>query len=203
MKRLDAAKGRLGSEFGAAARARIAAALVEDALALCGRATFLRWWVLSDDDSVLARARAEGLAVLRDEAPGLNAALRRALARLRRAGARSATVVPADVPLATPEDVRTVVAAGREAAVVICPARDGGTNALFTRPPGAIDPVFGSNSCVGHERAARAAGLATRIVRLPRVELDVDTGADADALLRTAPAREGHAARALAALRAD
>ena len=93
-----------------------------------------------------ARARiAAGLGALADEAPGLNAALAAALTRLDRAGAASATILPGDVPLATPDDVDAIVDAGGRAPVVVVPSRDGGTNALHLRPPGALE--IGRASC--------------------------------------------------------
>lgn len=182
VRRPDGAKSRLAA-LGAGARARIVAGLLDEALALCRSTPSLRWWVLSDDAGVLRRATAAGLGALADEAPGLNAALAAALRRLRRAGASSATILPGDVPLATPDDVDAIVDAGRRAPVVVVPSRDGGTNALHLRPPGALEPSFGPNSCARHLRRAEERGLATELLRLPRVELDVDTPEDVAALV--------------------
>src|SRR5918992_1863689 len=60
VKRLDRAKARLGSHFGETRRELIARALFADALSLCTETDFLEWWVVSDDDEVLSKAREAG-----------------------------------------------------------------------------------------------------------------------------------------------
>ena len=67
--------------------------------------------------------------------------------------------------------------------VVIVPDRHGtGTNALLLRPPTAIAPAFGPGSRERHQSAAEAAGVDHAVVRLPSLELDVDTPEDLAAL---------------------
>jgi 2-phospho-L-lactate/phosphoenolpyruvate guanylyltransferase len=184
----DGAKSRLAA-LGPDARARIVAFLLDRALALCGATPALRWWVLSDDRGVLRRAAEAGLGTLEDEAPGLNGAVAAALRRLAAAGAASATILPGDVPLATSDDVDAILAAGRRAQVVVVPSRDGGTNALHLRPPTALDPGFGPGSCTLHLRRATARGLSAELLRLPRLELDVDNPDDVAALDGVGPSR--------------
>jgi 2-phospho-L-lactate/phosphoenolpyruvate guanylyltransferase len=69
------------------------------------------------------------------------------------------------------------------AEVAIVPDRHGsGTNGLLLRPPDAIAPSFGPGSCARHRALADAAGIACRLERVPSLLLDIDTGADLDAL---------------------
>jgi 2-phospho-L-lactate guanylyltransferase len=63
--------------------------------------------------------------------------------------------------------------------VVIVPSWDSrGTNAILLRPPDALQLRFGSWSFFPHVKQAKHKGLSYKVVRLPRVALDVDTPED-------------------------
>jgi 2-phospho-L-lactate guanylyltransferase len=195
VKRLDRAKQRLAPAFGTDERLQITTALLEDALALCRGTPFLSWWVVSDDPAVLERARGLGLGAVSDDGSGLNAALAAGIAAATAAGATSITVVPADVPLAHPEDIRDVVDTGATSDVVLAPAlRDGGTNALHLRPPDALEPSFGPASLPRHLEEAQEKGLRCSILHRPRLALDLDTPEDAEELLDQAESNSRTAA---------
>jgi 2-phospho-L-lactate guanylyltransferase len=97
-------------------------------------------------------------------------------------------VLPADLPavsaaalddlLARIESASTGGGARPEPTVGLVADRHGsGTNVLFLRPPGVIEPAFGAGSRVRHELAAIAVGA--RFVELGGpLSLDVDTAAD-------------------------
>lgn len=190
IKRLDRAKARLAARYDRAARARIAAALVEDSFALMAATGFLSWWVVTDDPGVAERAGAAGFGVVADSGTGLNDALGRALAELGAAGARSVTVLPCDVPLATPDDILDIVDTGATSEVVIVPSEDGGTNALYLAPPDVIALAFGPHSLRAHLAAAEAAGVRCSLLSLARLSLDLDTPEDVERFLaRPAPGR--------------
>ena len=179
VKRLDRAKGRLAGSFDDEARVAIAGALLERAFAVLDGSEFLRWWVVTDDDSVDERARERGFGVVRDEGRGLNDALRIGIDDVVRAGASSVTIVPADLPRAEPEDLVDLVDTGATSNVVVVPARTGGgTNALYLRPPALIEPSFGPGSLAAHVGAAEERGVRCSILPLPRMELDIDTPED-------------------------
>jgi 2-phospho-L-lactate guanylyltransferase len=204
VKRLERAKARLGPEFGPVERTEIARALLSDALDLCVAAGWLRWWVVTDDPHAAGAAAERGLTVYRDARRGLNDALGAAMKTVRAAGARSATVVPADVPLARPEDLADVADTGAISDVVVVPSgSDGGTNALYMRPPGVIEPRFGPSSLRAHVGAAERRSLRCSILSLPRVALDIDTAEDVRAFAAVSGDRDGHTARALARLGAS
>ena len=184
VKRLDRAKRRLGAGFDDDARMAIAGVLLERAFAVLGGSDFLRWWVVTDDDSVDEGARRRGFGVVRDRGVGLNAALRIGIRDVVRAGAASVTIVPADLPLAEPEDLMDLVDTGATSDVVVVPARTGGgTNALYLRPPALIEPSFGPGSLAAHVRAAEERGARCSILPLPRMELDIDTPEDLELLM--------------------
>lgn len=108
----------------------------------------------------------EGVQTWRDERPGLNAALSRALERL----GTPAFVIHADLPRLRASDVQSVV--GEDADVVVARARDGGTNGLLLRR--AITPAFGPGSALVHASRARRRGLSARVMDVPGFALDVD-----------------------------
>jgi len=88
-------------------------------------------------------------------------------------------VVAADLPLLRSAEVQALVASVPSRGVAIARAKDGGTNALAMRPPGAIATLLGApQSCRLHEEAARRTGLEAVVVDLPGLAFDVDTPED-------------------------
>lgn len=201
VKHLDRAKKRLGETLGEKSRAEVARALLDDAFALCGSVDFLTWWVVSDDPEVLSEATKHGFNTVADPGDGLNDALKVALAAARSEGATSATVVPSDVPLAWAGDLRDVVDTGATSDVVVVPARDGGTNALYLSPPDVLEPRFGAFSFKAHLAEAERLGIRCSILSLPRLELDIDTIADVDLYLSRPKHAESASARVLSRVR--
>ena len=104
--------------------------------------------------------------------------------------------IPTDVPLLRSVDVEDIFAGLDEApSCVIAPSRDGtGTNALLRSPPRAFPSFFGKNSLARHREAARAAGVAIKIIHNPRIELDVDEPDDLE-LLRGMTSANSHTGR--------
>jgi 2-phospho-L-lactate/phosphoenolpyruvate guanylyltransferase len=196
VKSLGEAKHRLGTSLGERARRALADALLQDALDLCRSTSGLEWFAVTGDPEVARRARGAGIGVLPDDRHSLNGSLAAALRGLSERGVRSATVLPADVPLASSEDVLDIMDTGEVSDVVVVPsASDGGTNALHLRPPALIRPAFGPGSFRAHVQAAERLSLRCSILELVRVMLDIDTVAD----LETLRGREAssHTARAL------
>jgi 2-phospho-L-lactate guanylyltransferase len=184
VKGLNRAKQRLGPLFDARERASIARAMLDDALALCGQVDRLRWWVVSDDAAVLERATRTGFGTVRDAGQGLNAALARAVEVVTGEGARSVSIVPVDVPLATKAELMDLIDVGETSDAVIVPStRDGGTNGLFLSPPDAIEPRFGPASFAVHMRIAQDHSLRCSILESPGLGLDIDRIDDVVAFL--------------------
>lgn len=176
VKALALAKGRLSSILTAAERRALVLAMLDDVLTALGAARGVdHVGVISADDTVLAQAQALGAEALHDRAHDLNAALAQAAGHYADAGALATLVLPADVPLVTPDEIERLVAA-RDGARggMIAPSRDGGTNALLVWPPLALPFLFGQQSLARHQAAARAGALALRTFHTPGLELDVD-----------------------------
>jgi 2-phospho-L-lactate guanylyltransferase len=185
VKDLVNAKQRLVPALGAAERAALAAAMLEDVLAALAGARLDRVWVVTRDPAVGALARARGAEPLAEEANrGHTAAVARAQAEAARLGARVFLTVPGDVPCVTAEEIRRLAEAAAPGAAVFAPSRSGlGTNGVALAPPDAMPLSFGEPSFDNHLAAARARGLEPRVLRLPGLGLDVDAPGDLAALL--------------------
>jgi len=137
--------------------------------------------VISRDPQALTIARNYGARTVREDGqPELNTALKRATVVAQVYATGAVLILPADLPLITGEDVRTLIArAGEPPAVVIAPDRHGtGTNALLISPSGLIEYDFGENSFQRHCQRAQAAGARLEIVNLPSLGLDLDLPED-------------------------
>ena len=202
VKRLSRAKSRLAGALEPGERLLVARALWQDALELCERSDFLRWWIVSDDADVAAEASRRGFDTVRDRGDGLNSALQEGVRAAGAAGAASVTVLPCDIPLGRPEDLRDLLDTGATSDVVVVPAgRDGGTNGLYLAPPELLSPRFGPASLTAHLILARRLGVRCSILSLPRLALDIDTPDDVGALLTRPPEQDGRTASLLRTLR--
>jgi len=111
-------------------------------------------------------------------------------------------LVPGDCPWLSARELSALLdRPGERPEVVVIPDRHGaGTNGLLLKPPDAIAPSFGANSCERHRALALAAGLDCRVQRVPSLLLDIDTGADLDVLRARLAAHPARATRTRAVL---
>ncbi len=137
--------------------------------------------VVSRDQSALALARDHGARTVQEHgSPQLNVALARATIVAKTYATRGVLIVPADLPLITAEDVRTMLERAKDPPVVIvAPDRHKqGTNALLVCPTGLIEYEFGPDSFQRHCEKARQAGARLEICELPSLALDMDLPED-------------------------
>ena len=89
-------------------------------------------------------------------------------------------ILPADLPLLTPEDVHTMMEKAKDPpVVVVAPDRHRlGTNALLVSPVGLIDYDFGPDSFRRHCQRVLEKGARLEICELPSLALDVDLPED-------------------------
>jgi 2-phospho-L-lactate guanylyltransferase len=178
---LKASKARLAPCLTPSNRSRLSVAMLFDVLhALTQVREVERVTVVSADQSVQRITRLTGTHFLWEgERRGLNKGLRLAVrdASWRRASA--ALILPSDIPLITPHEVRRFLTISDGYSVALTPSKDGGgTNALLLRPPGIMNPAFGKNSLQRHLSLARRNGLPSRVVKLRRIAVDVDEPRD-------------------------
>jgi len=89
-------------------------------------------------------------------------------------------MLPADIPLVTVSEIRTVIKIHENSPMItIVPAKDNlGSNCIALSPPTAMPLSFGPNSYFPHIKKARNLGLKIHSVLLPGISLDIDTPED-------------------------
>ena len=180
------AKQRLAGFLSAVERRQVCEAMAEDVLDILSRVSELsEIIVVTRDERAFELAARHGARVLAEPSnDGQSAAVERAAAALGRAGVESLLQVPGDVPGASADEIAAVLAAhGRASdgapAVTLVPSYDRrGTNCVLCSPPDALPFAFGHDSFEPHCEAARAQGIAPRIIALPGLGLDIDTPDD-------------------------
>jgi 2-phospho-L-lactate/phosphoenolpyruvate guanylyltransferase len=199
VKRLSQAKRRLAPVLPADARRELVIAMLQDVLgALVQVREIDRVLVVTPDAQVAEIARAAGASVLSEaRSAGLNAAVKTGLAQARGHGATDALVLPADVPLATPDELRRIVTSfpgGTQPRALLAPSHDGeGTNALLLSPPGILQPSFGPGSFLRHLAQAVARKIELQIVQPSGLSHDIDEPRDLDRLMAYKRVSAGYA----------
>lgn len=115
---------------------------------------------------------------------GMSPALESALQTLQAMRPERVLMVPGDLPLISARAVNAVCDSmtSGEQAVLVPDRRHEGTNALLCSPPQVLTPRFGHSSFARHLGAARAVGVATRVVEIEDLALDLDRADDLDYL---------------------
>ncbi|HEY6072894.1 MAG TPA: 2-phospho-L-lactate guanylyltransferase [Anaerolineales bacterium] len=182
VKPLRRGKSRLAGTLSADERAHLNEVLLEHTLkTLTDLKEVEQVLVVSRDPHALTIARNHGARTVREDGQShLNMALKRATVIAQIYATGGVLVLPADLPLVTPEDIIALVnRATRPPVVVIAPDRhQKGTNALLMWPAGLIDYDFGDDSFNRHCELARKAGARLEVVNLPTLGLDLDLPED-------------------------
>jgi 2-phospho-L-lactate guanylyltransferase len=182
------AKQRLGNAVAPKLRRRLALAMLEDVLATLAASPGLAGLlVVTVDEAAATLAQCYRARIVADGArDGQTGAVAAAARLLAREGKGAMLTIPGDVPLVTLGEIAQMIAAhDRTPDFVIAPAHDErGSNAVLCAPPDAVPLKFGDDSFLPHLDAARRAGLEPKVLRLPRLGLDIDNPADLDAFMR-------------------
>lgn len=186
VKSFARAKQRLGASIADQLRLALAAAMVADVLDALARTDGLELTiVVTAEPGVASAALERGALVVHDGAEGgQSAAAQLGIERAIAEGAERVLCVPGDCPALDPSELAALLSgddarASESARVAIVPDRHGtGTNGLLLVPPRAVAPSFGPDSCDRHRQLAREAGADCRVVEVPTLLLDIDTGAD-------------------------
>jgi 2-phospho-L-lactate/phosphoenolpyruvate guanylyltransferase len=186
VKDLVNAKQRLLSVLSPTERAALAQAMLRDVLQALTGAHLDAVWVVTRDPAVIAAARPLGAEIVPEGAnAGHTAAVGHAQTQAAGRGARVFATVPGDVPCVTAEEIRALLSAvGGPPGAVFVPSCSGlGTNGVALSPPDLMPLTFGEPSFENHLATAARHGLVARVLRLPRMGLDIDTPGDLRALL--------------------
>lgn len=184
VKPLRLGKSRLADVLSEDERARLNRMFLERVLAMLKEVDEIgQVLVVSRDAEALAIARQAGAkTVLEDGAQQLNLALKRATSVALGFSARGVLVLPADLPLVTPQDIHHFIEDIDEGPLVrIAPdRREDGTNALLICPPATIEYDYGPGSFKRHCELAGQSGARLEIMRIPNLALDLDLPSDLD-----------------------
>ncbi len=197
VKDLTQAKVRLSPLLSPTERHMLAAAMLADVVnALKETSAIERIALVTSDPRALLLASKNGFEVIEEgDGRGETGAVELAIKVCRTRGASSLAVIPGDIPLVTSADVEILMEYGRQYDVVFAPSWDSrGTNAVLLRPPDALQLRFGSWSFFPHVKQAKRKGLSYKVLRLPRVALDIDTPED---LAKLVPQAKGTASYAV------
>ncbi len=141
--------------------------------------------VVSRDSEVLTTAREMNVrTVTENGTPDLNNALRRASLFSKAFSTEGVLIVPADLPLLTPQDVVDLIDKRTQPPmVVIAPdRRRGGTNMMYIDPADLINLSFGQDSFVKHCALAKSIGAEVIVHENERIALDLDVPEDYEIL---------------------
>jgi 2-phospho-L-lactate/phosphoenolpyruvate guanylyltransferase len=182
VKELDRAKMRLAPLLPPGVRRALMLAMLEDVLAALAATPGLAGIAVVTVEPAAAQLATDYAARVvetgaRDGHTGAVSAAARLLAE---EGASGMLTLPGDIPLVTPEEIASLIAAHRPAlAFTIAPSRDErGSNAVICSPPDAVPLRFGEDSFFPHLRAAEALGIPPTVLHLPGIALDIDTPED-------------------------
>jgi 2-phospho-L-lactate guanylyltransferase len=186
VKPLRRGKSRLAGLLSEEQRTRLNRYLLEHTLTVLNEiATIEHTLVVSRDPAALALTREMGgRTVLEDGAPQFNTAIKRATIVARAHGAHAVLVLPADIPLIAPTDIKEILGLGEKAPVVVIAPdrRQDGTNGLFIHPAGLIEYGYGTGSFQRHCERAQQAGADLRILNSAAFGLDLDLPEDLELL---------------------
>ena len=186
VKALGRAKRRLSPVLPDAARQRLVLTMLEDVLAALAEVESIDGVIVVTPDARVGElARRRGATIIPEPgAEELNAAVDTSIAFAISRGVQRALIVPADVPLATPSELHSLIQSrGGRPGVTLAPSHDGdGTNGLLLAPPNAIAPCYGPGSYLQHLSQAMARRVDVNVVHLAGLARDIDEPADLRAL---------------------
>lgn len=182
VKEMAGAKQRLVPVLSPEERVALMQVMLRDVMAALSAAQGLTGIALVTlDPWARALAQQYGARIITEGArEGHTGAVTAAASVLRSEGVAAILTLPGDIPaVKTPEVEALIAAASAAPAFIIAPAHDEqGSNAILLSPPDAVKLRFGEDSYFPHLAAARAAGIAPQILRLPGIAMDIDHPAD-------------------------
>ncbi len=186
VKPLRRGKSRLASMLTEDQRTLLNRFLLEHVLTILKEVTEIdHTLVVSRDPAALALTREMGgRTVLEDGAPQFNTAIKRATIVAQAQGAHAVLILPADLPLIQPADIRLLLKSGTKPPVVVLAPdrRKDGTNGLLVNPAGIIEYGYGPGSFHRHSERAIESGARLKIINSPNIALDLDLPEDLQAV---------------------
>ncbi|MCZ2720897.1 2-phospho-L-lactate guanylyltransferase [Marinomonas sp. 15G1-11] len=189
MKSPKKAKQRLSLHLSNEDRESLALTLFKKTLAFFNRHfPHIETLVVSESSEVLALAKTYGTHTLFDDgSQGLNGALKRACGWVKQAGFSQQLIIPSDIAILDKMEIESLLLSSEQASVVIALAKDGGTNALLTSPPDAIEFAYGTHSANKHKAQAVSKKMSCVCLQLSHLSLDIDLSDDLEKAIKQQP----------------
>jgi 2-phospho-L-lactate guanylyltransferase len=180
VKHLATSKSRLATILTPEDRKRLTLVMLEDVLTAIRKSAIQGTVVVGSDLCVCELATNAGVAFINEEARVLNQAIGDSIKWCMKRGADSVLVLPSDIPLLSSTDIDRIIelAENAEAIVVVSSSKNGGTNALYLRPPNLIPVSYGPGSFRRHIRYARIRGIPVKVYYSFSVAFDIDSQED-------------------------
>lgn len=187
VKNLSNAKQRLAEVLDQPARTRLAQAMLEDVLDAVAASAVDEAALVTGDPFAMELAARFGFEVIHDDMNGGETdAIAMATGVCAMRGIETTLVIPGDIPLIEPKDIRAIYDGAPQQGSVLVPSSDEhGTNAVLRRPAALFPLRFGNDSFMPHLAAAKATGHDCIVLSLPRIGLDIDTPEDLRCLAET------------------
>jgi 2-phospho-L-lactate guanylyltransferase len=186
MKKLHSAKSRLAVLMTTNERRQFCLKMLSDVLRTVKSTEKINQTVVVGNDvDVFTYAKNFEVDYLKETGTSLNEAVMDGITWSIRKGTTTALILPADVPLITPTDLKQLLNLRRKTLMIIAPARNGeGTNALLLTPPNICPPRYGRASLQRHGMEAAKRNIGLRIFKSKHLGLDIDTTTDVKDFLK-------------------
>lgn len=138
-----------------------------------------RTYVVSSDPEILKFAQRFGVGPIQEESDGgVTSAVERAISALQHFDGW--LILPADIPLLSPSDIKTVLTLHRLGSqIIISPSEDySGTNLLLVTQKRRITLHYDDDSFNKHVKEATASGASTAVYYSENVAFDMDHARD-------------------------
>ncbi|MCU1272351.1 MAG: 2-phospho-L-lactate guanylyltransferase [Acidobacteriaceae bacterium] len=180
VKNLANAKQRLASVLAQQARTELAQAMLWDVVEALAAYAGDGVSLATSDPFAIELAHQYGFEIIRDESNlSETDAIEMAMRVCDSRGVESTLVIPGDIPLIEPSDIRAIYDSSPETGSVLVPSEDKrGTNGVLRRPAALFPLRFGNDSFMPHLAAAIGTDKSCVVLSLPRIALDIDTPED-------------------------
>lgn len=180
VKNLSSAKQRLATVLDQPSRTQLAHAMLADVAEAVAVSACDDIALVTSDEFAIELGRQHGFDVIRDDSNVSETdAIEMATRLCESRGIYDTLVLPGDIPLIEPAEIRAIYESAPESGTLLVPSHDKrGTNAALRRPSSLFPLRFGNDSFMPHLSAAIASDKSCVILSLPGIALDIDTPED-------------------------
>ena len=180
VKSLDHAKSRLARNMSPDERIQLVLQMLDHVIATvqsCKEVTKII--IVTPDGRIKTYGEQKGVNVLMEEEPGYNESLTKAAAHEK---GNALLTIAADLPLLTADDLNHLIHLAKSHDVVLAPAKDGGTNAVFMKFSLILPYLFGEHSFEQYKKTAQEKNLSVGVYQSETISFDIDTEEDLNKL---------------------